>query len=378
MNALTPLRGGQMPAVFQSRAGLPSMTGAMQAGLTAGYAVISYKGRNWRIKYRGEDTLIRDERNVPMPALNVIIVGVSDKISKQWYDKRFAEGDNEAPDCFSINGEKPDPSSPKKQCDSCAVCPQNLWGSRITENNKKAKACQDTRRLAIVPWGDVENDAFGGPMLLRVPPTSLANVARYGTELERFGAEPFMVATQLSFDLDVAYPLIELQALGWLDNEEGAEVTHWVSDPLVKRILYGEAEAKADPAAETAAEAASPLAGGAPAAAFRQTQQAPEPEPQPEPPAPPPAPEPAPEPPPEPVASRPTPFTRPAAQPAAKATPGFGGPAAKATPQQAPAPVTAVGTAQTLNPAAPVQGAVVQGAPADMNAAIDGLLDNDD
>lgn len=273
MNNIVPLRSGQMPAVFANRANLPDMNAAAQAGLAAAFAVIGYKGRNWRIKYRGEDELLMDARRVPIPTLDVVIVGLSPAISKQFYDRRYTEGDNEAPDCFSIDGIKPDRASPKLQCASCAACPQNVWGSRTTDAGKKAKACQDSRRIAVVPLGDIANDGYGGPMMLRVPPMSLANLAKFTTEIGRFGAQPFMIQTQLSFDYDVAYPLIHFSALGWLDEAQAVGVAQAMENPLIERMLETEVvEAQADPAADQNA-----LAGGRPAGAFAQQSPAPDP-----------------------------------------------------------------------------------------------------
>ena len=277
-----PTRPGGVPQAFAKRANLPSMNAAAQAGIQAAFAVIGYKGRNWRIKYRGEDELLKDDRGVPMATLDVVIVGISQAISKSWYDKRYSEGDNEAPDCFSVNGIAPDRSSPKLQCETCAACPQNVWGSRVTENGKKAKACADSRRIAVVPYGDEENETYGGPMLLRLPPTSLGGLAKYGAELARFGAEPYMVRTQLGFDYDVAYPLLTFKAVGWLDEATCSTVNEVLDNPLIERILETEVvEVTHDPATPPSA-----LAQGGPAKGFgakAQPEGKPEPQPQPQP-----------------------------------------------------------------------------------------------
>lgn len=279
-----PTRPGGVPAAFAQRTNLPDMNAAAQQGIQAAFAVIGYKGRNWRIKHRGEDELLKDDRGVPMATLDVVIVGISQAISKQWYDKRYSEGDNEAPDCFSANGVAPDRSSPKLQCATCAACPQNVWGSRVTDNGKKAKACADTRRIAVVPYGDEENETYGGPMLLRLPPTSLAGLAKYGAELARFSAQPYMVRTQLGFDYDVAYPLLTFKAAGWLDDATCSTVNEILDNPLIERILETEVvEATHDPA-----EPPSALAQGGPAKGFTskpepQAQPEPKPEPKPEP-----------------------------------------------------------------------------------------------
>jgi hypothetical protein len=351
MNNVVPFKGGTLAAAFQTSNNLPDMAKAAQEGLTAGFAAIGYKGKNWRIKHRGEEEILFDERGTPLPTLDVVIVGIAPHIAKSWYDKRYSEGDSEAPDCFSIDGIHPDMASPKKQCASCAACPQNAWGSRVTEAGKKAKACQDVRRIAVVPSGDITNEGYGGPMLLRVPPMSLTNLARYGAELNRLGYQPYMVETRLGFDYSVAYPLITFTAIKLLDDAQAVEVLEAIEDPLIARML--EQEAQEAPAPETAA-----LAGGVLPTAF-QTRAATT-----EPPAPPP---PAPPPPveiPPPPAPAPMPPAPPASLPPAAKKRGFG----KATiPVAAPEPQAAATLQQPVAPALPTL-------PKNMEDAIAGLL----
>ncbi len=265
MNQIAPLQAGGVPSLFQSMANLPDMAAAARAGISAGFAVVGYKGRNWRLKYAGEDELLKDERGVPFATLDVVIVGISPNISKIWYEKRFVEGDDAAPDCWSVDGITPDVSAPKRQASVCAQCPRAVWGSRITDAGKKGKECQDSRRIAVVPHGDIVNEGYGGPMLLRIPPMSLGNLGAYAKEISRFGAQPFMVRTQLGFNYDVAYPEITFRALGWLDSEDAEAVIEQMQNPLVERILHDEAPATAaakptqPPGADTSA-----LSGGPP------------------------------------------------------------------------------------------------------------------
>ena len=267
MNQIVPLQAGGVPAIFASMPNLPDMAAAARAGISAGFAVVGYKGRNWRLKYAGDDELLKDERGVPFPTLEVVIVGISPNISKIWYEKKFTEGDDAAPDCWSVDGVTPDATAPKRQASQCALCPRAVWGSRITDSGKKGKECQDSRRLAVVPHGDIPNEGYGGPMLLRVPPMSLGNLGAYAKEIQRFGAQPFMVRTQLGFNYDVAYPEITFRALGWLEGDEAAQVLEQINNPLVDRILHDELPT-ASPAAplQPAGADASALAGGPPAA----------------------------------------------------------------------------------------------------------------
>lgn len=363
MNALVPLAGG-VPSVFASYANLPDMNAAAQNGLTAAFAVIGYKGKNWRIKHRGEDELVMSG-GVPVPVLNVIIVGVSPNISKQFYEKKYTEGDDGAPDCFSIDGVTPDAASPKKQCASCAACPMNAWGSRVTEAGKKAKACQDSRRIAVVPSGDVLNEGYGGPMLLRIPPTSLNNLAAMTRELTRYGAQPFMVETQLGFDFNVAYPMLTFKPTGWVqDPAVAAQIHEVMQDPLIERMLHEEIKAAThDPEAQQHEKSA--LAGGSPAA-FVAAQPAPVVVPVP-------APVPAATPVVQAAPAKVSPFAggaKPAAPPA---------PVQAAAPVAAPAPVVAQASTPVVEPVAPVAPAApvaVQQAPDDMESQIDALLGN--
>jgi hypothetical protein len=349
-NQLVPLTGGAVPAAFASLGNVPDMAGAAQAGLQASFAVIGFRGKNWRLKYRGEEILVKDSvTGAPVPTLDVVIVGVSPAISKQWYDKKFTDGDDAAPDCFSVNGVHPDASSPKKQCESCAVCPQNIWGSRITEAGKKAKACQDSRRVAVVPLADIANADFGGPMMLRLPPTSLNGFAAFNKELARFGAQPFMVATQLGFDYELAYPLITFKVMRWLNDEEAPQSIEAFQDPSIERMLAGAVEEVThDPAVETSA-----LAQSAPPAAMAAAVQQPA------------------------VIVTPAPTPAPTAAPApAAAVTKKTSPFAQTA---APAPTAVTQVVQATTTATPVATpaavpTVVQQAPTDMEAAIDALL----
>lgn len=264
MNNVVPLRSGGVPAIFATRANLPDMNAAAQQGLAASFAIFGYANSKWSIKYRGDEEVMKDARGAPIPTLDVVIVGISPNISKAWYEKKFAQGDDSPPDCFSNDGNTPDPSSPKLQHANCAACPQNVYGSRMTDNGKKAKACQDSRRLAVVPAGDVENETYGGPMMLKLPPMSLAGLAKYTSELTRFAAQPFMVSTILGFDYDVNYPLLTFRAAGWLDDEQAAAVAEAMENPLIERILHSPGVTTVAPPGEDT----SALAGGKPASAF--------------------------------------------------------------------------------------------------------------
>jgi hypothetical protein len=242
MNDLAVLDQSRPPALFNKRRS--QLNQFAMEGVSASFAVLSYKGRNWRINYRGEETLLMDANGTPRQTIDVIIVGVSNTVSKIYYGKNYVEGSDDSPDCMSMNGQVPDVGVPKQQSQTCAMCPHNQWGSRITEAGKKGKACQDSRRLAVVPLADPLNESLGGPILLRIPPMTLQALASYAQLLERKGASIEFVGTRLGFDYNVAYPKITFTPLGWLSDaltvlvvgENGESGIR--ADPNLERMLH--------------------------------------------------------------------------------------------------------------------------------------------
>lgn len=220
------------------------------SGASGGFAVVSIRGSKWRIKSGGEETVVTNDEGDPMPTLEVVMIKASPALSKIYYAKSYEEGDAEAPDCYSTDGVKPSADAPNKQSDSCATCPHAVWGSKITPAGKKAKACQDSRRIAVVPAGDVENELYGGPMLLRVPAASLADLATFGKQLKAKGYPYNTIATKLGFDPNASYPKLTFKALRPLSEDElGTIAQHLQSDRLHQVLADDEFAAPAAPAA---------------------------------------------------------------------------------------------------------------------------------
>ncbi len=217
--------------------------GVLNEGISASFPILTIRGKVFRIKYRGEEAplviapTVPGGQPTPRPNIDVIIVHASPSIAKIWYDGQYAEGDNEAPDCFSVNGVNPDPASPRKQSELCATCPRNVWGSKTLPSGKAGKECQDSKRLVVVPADDIANEMFGGPMLLRVPPASLQDMGKYNSDLQQFGHAFYTVRTQLGFDMTTAYPKLTWNAVRALDANEAQQVIALQTDPRVKRIL---------------------------------------------------------------------------------------------------------------------------------------------
>jgi hypothetical protein len=230
---------GNVPANLRALMGQGKPADELGAGITSGFAVVSIRGKAWRIKHRGEErTLMRDDGDGPRASIDVVIVKAAPQIAKIWYQSGYVEGSTSPPDCWSVDGIKPDPASPKLQNPTCGGCPQNAWGSAVRPGGSgKGKACADSKRLAIVPEGDMSNEMYGGPMLLRVPPASLGAVKAYADSLNSIGYAPYGVVTRLKFDPTTEYPAISFEPVRAVTEEEAAIIIGHRQSPTVDRIL---------------------------------------------------------------------------------------------------------------------------------------------
>lgn len=214
---------------------------AITAGIKTGFPILGFKGKTWSIRYRGETfPLMRDDGDGPRGSVDVVILKSSEHVAKFWYERGYEEGAMEAPDCFSTNGLTPDPSSKSAQAKVCALCPKNQFGSRITPSGKKGKACSDTKRIAVAPLGDLHNETYGGPMLLRVPAASLNDMAMYAQMAKNAGFKTFAIATKISFDSEQAYPKLKFSAIRPLKDDEAQVVLELRNSAQIDRILQEE------------------------------------------------------------------------------------------------------------------------------------------
>lgn len=262
----------QLPAAIAKLVALatPQVLNELSGGVTSGFPIISYKGKVWRLRKGGEEAMHLDDQGNALPTIDVILVQANPLMSKIFYEKQFEEGTNEAPRCFSNDGIKPDAGVQNPINPTCANCPNNAWGSRITPQGKKARACSDARRMAVVFAQDLyENGEDAVKYLLRVPPASLNPLKDYAEKvLAPKGIPFFAVATRIGFDPQVAHPQMTFRPARLVNDEEAEAIVNLRGSADVQRILAeaqefpaagagagaGEAEASADaPAPEQAA-----------------------------------------------------------------------------------------------------------------------------
>lgn len=233
-NITIPSKFGAVSTVFAKNA----VSNDLAAGVVSGFGIISYRGKVWRTKYRGEERdLMREDGDGPRSSIEVVIVKSSTNLAKIFYENGYVEGSTAQPDCWSSNGVTPDAAAPKKQSASCALCKQNAFGSRTTASGKAGKACSDSKRLAIVPLEDLDNEIYGGPMLLRVPAASLGDLATFGTKMDALGYPYQSIGVRISFDTKEAYPKFVFAAIRPLTDEEALKVVAYQTDPRVARVL---------------------------------------------------------------------------------------------------------------------------------------------
>lgn len=207
-------------------------------GVASSYGIIGYRGKVWSTKHQGKETpLMREDGDGPRGSIEVVLVKAAGAIAKIFYKNGYQDGANAAPDCWSSDGVKPDAGAQQKQSSTCANCPMNAWGSRITEAGKPGKACADSRRMAVVPLNDLANELFGGPMLLRVPAASLKDLKAYGDLLDGYGYPYYAVATRISFDPKEAFPKMVFSAMRPLTDEEAIAIKELRSDKRVATVV---------------------------------------------------------------------------------------------------------------------------------------------
>lgn len=238
--------------------------GGIKAG---GFPRISIGGAKFHLIDGDDKTLLTDPNNPDLPAmqLEVVVVGFNPGVSKTFYKGKWAEGDAGEPDCSSDDGITPDPHVATPQCTNCASCPQNAWGSKISEQGKEIKACSDNKRLVILPVNDLDESKA---IALTITPASLKPWAEFVRALDGKGVEISTCVTKLQFDPSVTFPRLQFKFGRYLTPEELAIARERESGDDVRLIASPRKSAPQAPRAipQTSAPAAAPAPAPAPSA----------------------------------------------------------------------------------------------------------------
>ena len=233
---------------FAAQGGLPTVFGpvsdsdfdAMTSGVSLGYGVISFRGKVWRVRHANEEKVLRDAKGQPLRVLRCVLIGSNSALSKTFYEGAYEPGSNNPPDCASIDGIKPDMGVANPQSMACATCHNNQFGSKVTDAGKKLKACTDSRRLALVPYPDVVNEEYGGPMMLRVPPASLVSLANAVGVLRTGMIPPHAAVIDIGFEIDAEYPMLTFTPRAVIsDPALAAVIMDYRNGELTRQILHG-------------------------------------------------------------------------------------------------------------------------------------------
>ena len=139
-------------------------------------------------------------------ALQLIVV---DFVSRnEYYEGAYNKDEITPPACFAIHPEPkqlaPSANSPDKQCDDCASCPMNQFGSAPTG---AGKACKNTRLLAVLPPdADDETEIW----TLKVSPTAVKAFDGFVASVNRaFQLPPVGVVVTVGFSEAKDFPSLE-------------------------------------------------------------------------------------------------------------------------------------------------------------------------
>ena len=203
-------------------------------------SIVADKGRFVK-KQDGEEVTITFPDNdanraagivgMPVPQLQAVVLKAKPGKEKVWYATKFMPGqETQAPDCSSDDGIKPNADSRLKQCDNCASCPQNVFGSGTdaSGNATGGKACADRKVLAMY--------AAGSAYRFAVPPASLKSWDSYCNQLTTKGLPLPAVITIVGFEQgDTAYKLTFAFGGMLAENQLGA-IVKMISTPEVVGI----------------------------------------------------------------------------------------------------------------------------------------------
>lgn len=226
-----------IPALFRSEKFL-ALNNKLSAGLSSGSPPrISFKASRYRtIAADGVETLV-NENGTNGTTMDVIVLDANPAVSKFYYDKPYnpnAEGDEAGPACFSEDGIAPSARSPRPQSRSCATCPLNAWGSKISEvSGKKVKACSDVKKLAVIPINNLGGDAY----VLGIPGASLKTWGGLVKSCAGRNVPVNAMVIRLGFNPQVSYPELTFTPAAWVSNDQATAVSDLIDSPDMASLV---------------------------------------------------------------------------------------------------------------------------------------------
>lgn len=134
--------------------------------------------------------------------MDFLVADIGDHIGKMYFSNPDWTPDaDDPPDCWSTNGTAPSRDAINPQARTCAECPQNVRGSRISKmSGASIKACRDEVLVAIV------HPQFAGMLFqFKITPGSFKNWRKHVEEAKNVspGDHVGTVLTRATFQDDV-------------------------------------------------------------------------------------------------------------------------------------------------------------------------------
>lgn len=230
--------GSGLPAYLANAAGAAAAINK-DVATAAAFPTMSIRGKRFTIARDGIKKVLTKPGEDDEVAQNVgLIVLRANMNAKVFYLKKFQEGgdsENMRPDCYSMDGVAPSANAQNKQAAKCAICPQNVWGSRVGDNDdgteRKGRACADNARLAISAPDKMD------PMLLRVPPASLKGL-REAVKLINQRKIPYnSVVLKVGFDIEASSPKLTFKPIALLDEDAYTSASGLYDSEIVRAIV---------------------------------------------------------------------------------------------------------------------------------------------
>jgi len=130
-----------------------------------------------------------------LPDNQMAVIVLDAIIEYVYYPAAFDPEDPQSPECYAFGRDEktlaPHAEAAKPQCETCALCPHNQWGSLVVNGQRRrGKACRNTQRLGLIAGGTLIGGAFtpftkpddiktGQIGYLKIPPTSLGEYRRH-------------------------------------------------------------------------------------------------------------------------------------------------------------------------------------------------------
>src|SRR5208282_4278926 len=172
---------------------------------------------------------------IPIQTLHVdvVIVDVNDHVSKIYFDpsKPYDPNTPTPPLCFSDNGIAPSINAGHPQAPTCASCPNNVWGSKISQMGSAVKACADQQKIAMY-FPEYSDGVF----LLRIPPGSFVNWRGYMAKFAGAGLDPDRVITRISFQEKVT-GVLTFQSPGYITEQQVGTIAKMIEAKAADGII---------------------------------------------------------------------------------------------------------------------------------------------